>query len=179
MTARLFTAVVPPERAVDSLAAWVSELPGPPGLRWVPRRQWHVTLGFFGSDDVTTRQAWLGPRLRGMAAPRVRLAGSGTFRSVLWCGVTGDDITGLADAAGAANQPREFHPHVTLARGRPPGGLERMAQYLRAYSGPSWLATEVVLFRSDRDERGAVHTPVARYALSDASASGELPPEQG
>ena len=114
-----------------------------------------------------------------MVAPRIRFAGAGTFRSVLWCGVAGDDISGLADAAGAVNQPRAFHPHVTLARGRPPGGLDRVAEYLRTYRGPSWSATEVVLLRSDRDERGAVYTPVARYPLSESSASGEWPSEQG
>lgn len=179
MRARLFTAIVPPAAAVDALAARVAEVPGAPGMRWVPTEQWHVTLGFFGTDDVPARQAWLEPRLRGMVAPRIRLAGSGTFRGVLWCGVAGDDITALAEAAGAAEQRRAFHPHVTLARGRPPGGLDRLAEYLEPHRGPSWLVTQVVLFRSDRGERGVVYTPIERYSLSTPPASGRLPQEDG
>jgi len=179
LTARLFTAIVPPARIVAALTKRLADVPTAPGLRWVPPEKWHVTLGFFGADDASTRQAWLEPRLPGVAAPRVRFAGSGTFRGVLWCGVAGDDITDLAHAAGAHNQQRAFHPHVTLARGRPPGGLDRIAAYLREYRGPSWLATEVVLLRSDRGEHGAVYTPVARYPLDTSSASGELPSEDG
>lgn len=179
MRARLFTAIVPAAAAVDALAARMAGVPGAPGMRWVPAGQWHVTLGFFGTDNVAARQAWLEPRLRGMVAPRIRLAGSGTFRGVLWGGIAGEDVTTLAEAAGASEQRRAFHPHVTLARGRPPGGLDRLAEYLQPHCGPSWLVTEVVLLRSDPGERGVVHTPVAHYPLSTPSASGRLPQEDG
>ena len=148
-----------------SLAEELRDVPAAPGVRWIAPRQWHVTLGFFGADDADRRDAWLRPRLAGMTAPRIRLAGAGTFRGVLWCGVAGDDLDALAEAAGAHSQDRKFHPHVTLARGHPPGGLGNLASYLERHSGPSWTATEVVLLRSDRDHTGSVYTPVAQYPL--------------
>lgn len=179
MRARLFTAVVPPAGAVDALARDVARLPSVPGLRWTPRSQWHITLGFFGTDDVGARQEWLGPRLAGIAAPRIRLAGSGTFSGVLWCGVGGEDIAELAAAAGADEQRRAFHPHVTLARGRPPGGIDPVAELLGDHRGPRWTASEVVLLRSDRGSAGPVYTHVARYPLSAPPASGHPSAEPG
>lgn len=162
---RLFTALVPPEAAVRSLAGALRDVPAAPGVRWIAAEQWHVTLGFFGDDDPASRDVWLRPRLAGMMAPRIHLAGAGTFRGVLWCGVAGDELGTLAEAAGADNTERAFHPHVTLARGHPPGGLGNLVSYLADHAGPSWLATQVVLMRSDRGHTGATYTPVARYPL--------------
>lgn len=162
---RLFTAIVPPKSAVRSLVDGLRDVPAAPGMRWIAPEQWHVTLGFFGADDAQRRDAWLRPRLAGMTAPRMRLAGAGNFRGVLWCGVAGDELGALAEAAGADNEERAFHPHVTLARGHPPGGFGKLVSYLADHHGPSWTATEVVLMRSDRDHTGATYTPVARYPL--------------
>ena len=163
---RLFTALVPPEEAVRALRDELRAVPSGPGLRWVAPEQWHVTLGFFGEQDAAATAEWLSLRLAGMPARRLRLAGAGTFRGVLWAGLSGDELGALAVAAGPERRDdKEFHPHLTLARGRPQGGLASLVRHIEHHRGPSWLATEVVLMRSDRDAVGARYTPVERYPL--------------
>lgn len=162
---RLFTALVPSRAAVRALRDTLRDVPSVPGLRWVDARQWHITLGFFGADDADARAAWLRPRLDDMPAVRVRLCGAGTFRGVLWAGLAGDDLSALAVAAGAQQHEREFHPHLTIARGRPPGGLAQLVPYVDHHRGPDWQANEVVLMSSDRGGDGPTYSVLARYPL--------------
>lgn len=171
---RLFTALMPSAEAVHALGELLRSVPSGAGVRWVDPATWHVTLGFFGEQDPEITMEWLRPRLAGMPLRRLRLAGAGTFRGVLWAGVGGDDLGRLAVAAGPEQRDKAFHAHLTLARGRPPGGLAPLARHLQDHRGPEWLATEVVLMRSDRDRTGARYTPVRRYPLVPA---GESPPE--
>ncbi|SFQ05760.1 2'-5' RNA ligase [Amycolatopsis arida] len=192
---RLFSAVVPPAEAVRSLQAALAVAPRGAGLRWVPSGQWHITLGFYGEDDLVARVAWLRRRLAGLPAPALRLTGAGTFPGVLWVGVDGqltalaaaagatvDDPTGPASAAGttdgttggaagAATEDLPFHPHLTLARGRVRSERRRWVDLLAGYAGPRWTATEVVLLSSELGPGGPHYTPVERFALA-AGAAG-------
>jgi 2'-5' RNA ligase len=194
---RLFTAVVPPPDVLDHLQEWLSDhAAGTDGaLRWTPRSRWHVTLGFFGDDDLDGRTAWLRLRLAGRTAPRLRLAGGGTFPGVLWAGVHTDDdgesLARLAEAAGASERdaggqqfrPQRFQPHLTLARwhdarsgdrhgdpigGRIGGRIDQAAQatVLHGYTGEWFRPDSVLLMRSDRVNRGLDYTPVERFALA-------------
>jgi len=167
--ARLFSALIPPEPVLDSLAAALG--PIDPPLRAEARAGWHITLGFYGDgDDLAARSAWLAEAVAGLAAPRLRLHGFGTFPKVGWVGLAGVQadpaLHQLALAAGAGVE-RPYKPHLTLARWKhEEQELGRAAlKSLVGYSSQWWVATEVVLMASTRTAEGAVYTPVARYEL--------------
>lgn len=165
---RLFSALLLPSEVSTSLLRELDSRGGmreEPGLRWMPVSQWHVTLGFYGLDDLSTRTRWLRDRLAGSRVPKLRVEGSGTFRGVFWCRVQGVGLDELAEATRPEEDKREFLAHLTLARGQRQQALERWRRLLTDYQGPQWQATEVVLMRSDRDERGARYTVVERFPL--------------
>lgn len=163
---RLFSALRPPQAVLDDLRAALEALDLPPddALRWSDPAGWHITLGFYGdegADDLArSRAEWLAPRVAGCAPPRVELTGCGTFPGVLWAGVGGDlrGLHALGLAAGAGDPSagpdagRPYHPHLTLARWRAPRQPQAVQLALEGMTGrrgPSWLATEVVLLRSE------------------------------
>ena len=181
---RLFVALVPPAPVLDDLAAACARLrPGPAGLRWAGREQWHVTLAFLGEvdEDTVTR---LAPRLERAASRHRRLglslAGAGAFpgpdrASVLWTGLAGDrrglgelamSVSAGARRAGAPppDAGRRYRPHVTLGRCRVPADLRAVTAGLSGYQGPAWTAGEISLIRSTLGPRP--HYMVAgRWAL--------------
>lgn len=178
-------AVRPPSAAVQDLDQRLSGLRAvTKDLRWTASEQWHLTLAFLGEVDER-RSAELSPRLARAAARVVELslslAGAGTFprradrARVLWVGLVGD-VTGLGRLATAARaaarrsgipvEDRRFAAHLTLARARPPGGVDltSVVTALSAYAGPSWTATELELVCS---HLGPVvrHETVGRWPL--------------
>lgn len=167
---RLFSALVPPAAVVDHLVGRLADhMPDlPPEMRWIPVQRWHVTLGFFGDDDDPVRRTrWLRRRTEGRPAPRLRLAGGGTFPGVLWAGVVAADerrFAQLARAAGAGR--RGYRPHLTLARwrsGRPEKDV--LAAVLAGYSGPWFTPEAVLLMRSEAGQGGPTYTAVERLPL--------------
>ncbi|PXY33118.1 RNA 2',3'-cyclic phosphodiesterase [Prauserella sp. PE36] len=169
--ARLFSALVPPQEVLASLRAELARHPKGPGsrrLRWAAPESWHVTLGFYGLDDIAARTDWLRRRLAGRSAPVLRLEAGGTFRGVLWTGVRGSGLGELAEAVRPGESvPAEqaFHGHLTLARGHAPAVLVAWARLLAEYRSPEWIADEAVLMRSDPGERGPAYTTVVRFPL--------------
>ncbi|GDY30513.1 RNA 2',3'-cyclic phosphodiesterase [Gandjariella thermophila] len=172
LMARLFTALALPEDVVAHLAAAVAEVREqlPAGARWIPPERWHLTMKFHGEDDPDRRAAKLRRRARGLPAPTLRLAACGTFSGVLWVGVrTADEdsrraLRRVAQAAG--NDPREFRPHLTVARwsaGRPDRAALRAL--LADYTGPWWTPGELVLVRSELRPGGPRYTDLAHVAL--------------
>lgn len=165
--ARLFSALVPPAPVLDQLAAALG--PIDPPLRAENRAGWHITLGFYGDgDDPATRSAWLAEALDGMAAPRLRLHGAGTFPRVGWVGVQADQaLDRLARAAGAGAE-RPYQPHLTVARWRTEEQEAGRAalQAVEAHDSEWWVATEVALLVSARTAEGVTYTPVGRCPLN-------------
>lgn len=174
---RLFVALSPPAEAL----AEVAEVTGPmrdawPELRFVAPETWHVTLAFLGEVQEKALPD-LGVRL-GRAAgryPAMTLAfgAGGTFPSaerarVVWLGLDGGGTTlsrlaaslaAGASRAGAVHTDRKaFHPHLTLARARPPAGVDArpLVDALGSFSGTPWRARTVRLMRSHPG-------PVVRY----------------
>lgn len=173
---RLFAALLPPAEAVDDLHTHLGRgcSTGDEQLRRTPRRLWHVTLAFYGDDDLAERSAALARQLSGQQAPRLTLAGAGTFRGVLWVGVDGDHavlaaLAGAARHAGTELPDRPFHAHLTLARWSarrpPPRSARRLLSVLDDYRGPTWTADEVVLLRSHRPDGTLTYTPQQRFRL--------------
>jgi 2'-5' RNA ligase len=136
-TERLFLAVALDDDTRQALAARLAAVAGDglPGKVVAPDN-WHLTLRFLGATPAVSRDLLLAALEDGLDQQRfaVRLTGLGAFprpkaATVLWVGV--DDpaggLAGLAEACeGAARavgfdpEERPFHPHVTLARLRPP-----------------------------------------------------------
>ncbi|MEV6649122.1 RNA 2',3'-cyclic phosphodiesterase [Streptomyces sp. NPDC051219] len=181
---RLFAAVLPPDRAVDEIAAAVDRLhalPGADGLRWTGCDGWHFTLAFMG--EVEDR---LLPELRerlGRAAHRtdpfpLRIHGGGRFGGrALWAGAAGgiDAMRLLAERADAAARrsgvPMEGHrrytPHLTLARSRTDADLRPFAEALRPLEGTPWEVAELCLVRSNLPKSG-VPGEQPRYEVLEA-----------
>lgn len=165
---RLFVALLPPPEILDEVeralapyrAAW-------PGLRWLDRRNWHLTLTFLGEvDDLVTERVT--PRLERAAARHTRFelsfAGAGAFPSaararVLWAGLHGarGDLVRLSEATTAAarragappDRHRKFNPHLSVARCREPADLRELVEALRPYAGTAWTADAIHLVRSN------------------------------
>lgn len=165
---RLFTALWPPPGAVAALTRALGGAPSPlpDGARRAGPSTWHVTLCFHGDDDPDSCAATLDIALTGAVAPRLRIAGTGTFPGVLWAGVEERDgpaagaLAELAARAGATG-PRPYRPHVTLARwDRRRGDATVGGDDIAA--GPWWTPGEAVLVRS---EPGARYTVVHRVPL--------------
>lgn len=182
---RLFSALVPPPEAVGHLARALAALPE--AGRPTPRDLWHVTLGFYGDDDdEDTRAAWLRAAVTGLPAPRLRLAGGGTFPGVAWVGVRADTeadrraFAGLAEAARAGlPDPRPFRPHLTVARwrcsrGRDEPGGRALVGLLDGYAGPGFTPAEVLLRRSGFPAGERTYTTVAAVPLGGAARTPDI-----
>jgi 2'-5' RNA ligase len=144
---RYFAAFPLPDEVTAHLAAALP--PFPPRVRPEPRHQWHITLAHYGEDDPDTRMSWLAWRVGAHPAPRVRLAGVGGFPGVTWMGVTGDlaALADLNDAAVVEKESRPYLPHVTIGRQQRPG---EWYPDLGEYTGPEWIARDLVLYSSEQ-----------------------------
>ena len=166
----------------ERIAAAMADLKrGIPDARWAPREQLHLTLRFLGDVSRETL-ARITPALESAAAEcpaaEAKVAGLGMFPErgsprVLWLGIDLPSAvsalqTACEAAAVAAGLPREnrpFRPHLTLARWREPA---RRPTLPPLDLGPTHLA-RLILFRSELKPQGAVHTPLAEFALGSRS----------
>lgn len=164
---RLFVAVWPPDEVLEVVAA----LPRPEerGVRWSRPDQWHVTLRFLGEvEDVGDAVAALGRVVAPSAAATMGPVTEVLGRSILVAPVAGLDEVARAvvAATGEVGRPperRPFHGHLTLARGKRPGAVRRLAGEPCA---ASWTVDEVVLVESHLGPEAARYEVVARVALS-------------
>ena len=164
----LFTALLPPDDVVEAVAEALGD-PGD-GLTWEAPEKWHVTLAYYGRDDLATRAAWLADRLAGRRAVRVRLENAATFPGVLWLTVAGSELTPLAHAAGAGAEARPYVAHLTLARfpREEPELAERWVRKLAGFTSRSWQATGVALMASEREPGGTRYRVTRAFELDHA-----------
>ena len=185
MSLRLFVALVPPEPVVEHLEAAVAHVRRrwTVALRWTQPVTWHLTLAFFG-EVAEERVPDLETRLGRVAARHdvleLRFRGAGAFSRpararVLYTEVEADlpRLVALSASCGAAGRrigldldDRPYRPHVTLARvkGREPVDVTSVVEELRAYKGPNWAASDLVLVRS-YPEAGAHYESLASWSL--------------
>jgi len=164
----LFSALLPPDDVVEGIAGALGD-PGD-GLRWEPPERWHVTLAYYGQDDVETRAAWLAQRLAGRPAVDVRLEKAATFPGVLWLTVAGTELKPLAHAAGADAEARPYTAHLTLARfpREEPGLAARWTDRLANFTSRRWEAAEVALMTSEREPGGHRYSVARSFELNRA-----------
>ena len=176
---RLFVGLDLPDDLRGPLGAMAG---GVPGAKWVPARNYHVTLRFVGDvpahvcEEVDHALAGL----RGRAFD-LTLAGVGTFsragREVaLWAGVNRepalDHLQGKVETAlqraGLPPERKRWTPHVTLARldNADPARLAAFVQarnLLRA--GPVRIG-HFTLFSSILNKEASAYTAEVEYELS-------------
>jgi 2'-5' RNA ligase len=174
---RLFTAIEIPE----PMRLRLSLLRGPVGgAKWVQPEDMHITLRFAGDIDGRTADD-LADLLADANVPpfTVTISGTGAFGGrdphVLWAGVeAGPEIEALyraneraARAAGLDPSPRDFRPHVTLARMRRARQAE-VARFL-AENGDlrleAFLVTRFVLLSARPGSGGPPYAVEAAYPL--------------
>ena len=65
-------------------------------------------------------------------------------------------------------EERPFRPHLTIGRmkaGRRIEGLDKAIEEHKGFAAGTFMATEMVLFRSDLKPTGPVYTPLAKFKL--------------
>jgi 2'-5' RNA ligase len=166
---RLFVGVRPPGEVLDGLAGL--DRPELPGVRWVQRDQWHVTLRFLGEVDDAgpVADALARAPLRAADAvvgPRVALLG----RRILVLPVAGLDdlaagVAAATDGIGKPPGPGPFRGHLTLARARGRGRLPRDLAADAPALEARFAVTDVRLVRSHLGPGGARYEDVAVVPL--------------
>jgi 2'-5' RNA ligase len=147
-----------------------------PDARWVPVQNIHVTLAFLGrvgEERVAALSAAIAGAVQDHVDFTVRLGKLGAFPSarrarVIWAGL--DDPTrglaGLADSVADALEPlgfpreaRDFQPHATIARLKPPAPVD-----LTVTLAPLTFAVErISLFESHLQRSAPVYEEVATF----------------
>jgi RNA 2',3'-cyclic 3'-phosphodiesterase len=162
---RLFTALWLPAEAVTALLA--ARGLEPAGWRFAAPETWHVTLAFHGEADPGPLARRLDAAAHGLAVPRLRVAGSGSFERARWAGIEPVDAL-LPLVAAAGGDVAAFVPHVTLLRRRARPGPDAVADPPAppAPPGPWWTAQEVLLAASEPARGGVRYRTVHRVPLA-------------
>lgn len=183
---RLFIATSFPEpelRAISDRIAMVKwRLPA---AAWVRSETQHLTFAFLGEQPeslLPTLTRLVESKLADIPSFEGRLRGSGFFPNprharVGWVGATPEEkFRAVADAvrvavkaAGIELDLADFRPHLTLFRIRdpwPPACIEVFHGALRDYESAPFTVDGVTLFSSQLNPKGAIHTPLRRFALA-------------
>lgn len=178
---RLFLAVALDDDTRHALATFVSA-PGRPQIpgRRVPPPDWHITLRFLGRSTALQQDTVLAALDEHLDVPPFTLGfgGLGTFpyaakATVVWLAVGhgGEELAELAVAceraavnAGYDPEERPFHPHLSLARVRPPQDVSELVREYPQF--PARLRVDaVVLYESISSNRSARYTELDRVVL--------------
>lgn len=156
---RVFLAAPLPPDVRFALAERIEEMqiPGKVG----PPENWHVTLRFLDVVDRVTYERFLSQldRIGEQFSFPIALRGFGAFpraskATVFWAGIGRgtSDISLLnevaeeaAISAGLSPEERPFHPHLTLARIRPPADVRDLVD---EELDLGWRCDRLVIYRS-------------------------------
>lgn len=175
---RLFIAIDLPEPQKVHLRTLCS---GIFGARWMAPEQIHLTLRFIGEVDSKTFSA-IAERLAIIQQEsfKLRIRGVGHFPprgepKILWAGVEEHSgltllktkIDGALKRLGLENDPRNFHPHITLARLKDVSS-ETIGEYIahnNLFSCEPFWVSEFTLFSSTLNPQGSRYAIEAQYPL--------------
>jgi 2'-5' RNA ligase len=152
------------------------------GARWIDPANYHLTLRFLGCVDGVTARDFTQGLANIVAAPfELRLDGLGSFgghkpRQIFASIAPSDALESLqraheraARAAGLPPEPRNYRPHVTIARLRR-SSSEAVAIYLERQSGFSiepFKVSRFAVFSSRASVGGGPYVVETAYALED------------
>ena len=176
-------------RLLESLQESLATMPALDDFRWMRPRNVHITLRFLGDiEDAQAEAAAQALRHAGEGALAfdILMDRFGVFPqlkrpNVLWVGPseTPEPLVELEanlsrnlTEAGFPSEGGAFRPHLTIARrrsrDRPPAGLEGELEVAEQ----RWLtpplicrAREAVLFRSELNPSGAIHTTLEKVTF--------------
>lgn len=185
-TVRLFVAIDPSLENSAQLGETIASLRATaPRAKWTREEKLHVTLVFLG-DIEETKLPLVMDAMRFVAANHgpfaIHFANGGTFGDkrlarVLWAGIGGhiralcalqQDLADRLVRVGYTPEHRAYAPHVTLARSADARGDEQLALCADELDGRFMGETsirEMVLYRSETSEKGAVYTALFRVPL--------------
>ena len=138
----------PGEKIRDCIAHSKNCLKGE-SIKWISPLQLHITLAFLGDtsiDQVNLTGQLMSRIIPAYDAPVVQYKGLGLFRSIkdpriLWIGLELDpliqkikaELDRELKAIGFRIEPRDFRPHLTLARIKRMQNKEALKDLLHAY----------------------------------------------
>jgi len=175
---RLFVGLPLPENVRFTLSLLGG---GVRGARWEDVDNMHLTLRFIGDIPGGTREIEAALDAVEAAPVPLMIRGVGHFpprgtpRSI-WAGLSDETavralharVDGALRRAGVPADPRNFAPHITLARLRNPTARE-VADFLGRHGlleSPEFTVDTFALYSSIRTPRGAKYTPYRTYRLS-------------
>ena len=182
---RLFVAVDIPAELLEGLNASLAPLRARPEVksaRWTTAANQHVTLKFLGwveAEAVDPVATALVSVVSSYEPSTITLAGLGAFPSerrarVLWAGL--DDPAGLLRALasgiegalvplGFGTEKRDFSPHLTLARFKPPAALAGVLSEEQGVAPARFDVDHLVLYRSHLHPKGASYEVLGTIPL--------------
>lgn len=178
---RLFTGLELPEHTVDRLSMLRAKLSG---ARWIDPELYHITLRFVGDVDEIAARAFASALSEIDFTPfELSFSGLGSFGGnkprALWVGIKPcEPLTRLQKAheraarlAGLPPEPRNFMPHVTLARLKDtrPAHLAEYLSYFGGFMAQPFQVERFVLFSSRSNQGGGPYLVEAAYPFSGAS----------
>jgi len=154
-------------------------------ISWTKPSNIHLTLKFLGGVEASrierVKKA-LERAANGISPFEVEVGGAGCFPSarsprVLWVGFSNvpellqqlySNIEDELAREGFEREKRKFSPHLTIGRIRTPHNSARVAEALIAsgFESEAFIATEVILMRSDLKPTGSIYTPQVVLRLS-------------
>jgi RNA 2',3'-cyclic 3'-phosphodiesterase len=178
---RLFSAIEIPSSLAQRLTLVRAGLNG---ARWIDPANYHLTLRFIGDVDGVTAREFTHSLGDIMAAPfELKLEGLGSFGGhkprQIFASITACEALETlqraheraARAAGLPPEPRNFKPHVTMARLRG-ASSDAVAAYLERQGGfisEPFEVSRFVLFSSRASVGGGPYVVEAAYPLEDAA----------
>jgi len=183
---RLFVATAFPDGVLRALNERVTPIRTKvPPASWVRPETQHLTFAFLGEQDpsIADRLTPLAEKeLSGVRRFEGTLHGCGFFPNprharVGWIGVQPEEsfiaiaraVRAAVDQVGIHLDSSEFKPHLTVMRmreGWPPLSIETFNKALRDFRSEPFTVDGVTLYSSELNPKGAIHTPVRRFALA-------------
>ena len=143
-----------------------------------PVENWHLTLRFLGKVDQVTYERFLVglQRIEEQASFPISVDRFGAFprakrATVVWAGIDRGEselskLNEIAEdaavGAGLTAEERPFHPHITLARVRPPMDVRWLEQ---EPVDVRWECDRVVVFQSHLGAGPARYEPLETFEL--------------
>lgn len=183
---RLFIATTFPEAVLRELNERVARVKSRlPPASWARPETQHLTFAFLAEQPESLVGEITPPLTEALQKiPRfeARVQSSGYFPNprharVGWAGLQPEAafqsvahaVREVVTKHGVQLDRADFKPHLTLMRmreGWPPASIDLFAKALKDYESEPFTVSEITLFSSQLNPKGAIHTPLRTFALA-------------